>query len=210
MGVEEALPRPDFHIAESRLVPQTVEVLKELCRVFATDEIPSICYGGGGLWVVLIKWGQEEMIRIQLGEEIPTRISTYLQCLAYFSWLLRLLILRAIVIIHSVLLQRRHTRLSRTELWYPCRIEEKLEEINSRKQIQLLLFSSTVGPGDNHLTFKQYSRRSPLSQPSFCYFFKGYPVDFPYLKSCAQCVTASVDSKRTPSVHQYSELHRFL
>lgn len=146
MGVEEALPRPDFHIAESRLVPQTVEVLKELCRVFATDEVPSICYGGGGLWVVLIKWGQEEMIRIQLGEEIPIRISTYLQCLAYFSWLLRLLILRAIVIIHCVPLQRRHTRLSRTELCYPCRIEEKLEEINSRKQIQLLLFSSTLGP----------------------------------------------------------------
>lgn len=135
---------------------------------------------------------QEEMLRIQLEEEIPIRISTYLQCLAYFSWLLRLLILRAIVIIHSVLLQRRHTRLSRTELWYPCRIEEKLEEINSRKQIQLLLFSSTVGPGDNHLTFKQYSRVKSTVPTVVLLFLQGVFCGLPLPKivfsmCCCNC-----------------------
>lgn len=56
MGVEETFPSTNFHIAESGLVPQTVQVLKQLGRVFAADEVASV---GGSRRLETLKLGIE-------------------------------------------------------------------------------------------------------------------------------------------------------
>lgn len=46
MGVEYSVACSNLHIAESGFIPQTVQVLKQLSRVFTADKVSSV---GGGL-----------------------------------------------------------------------------------------------------------------------------------------------------------------